>query len=152
MFYKKLSQPDRTVAFRESVLTHEQRSQLAILPEVNSLFSVREGMCFPFLTCEVKCAKQALGLADRPNVNSMTIATRARVELYHRAGRLADIHRRVSGFSISHDDKSVRIYAHYAEVGVFGERKQDVWVAACFEKTKMIISRMLLIVSLEHLP
>lgn len=120
VFYKKLPQPDRTVAFRESALTDEQRSKLAILPEVNSLFSVREGMCFPFLTCEVKCGKQALELADRSNANSMTIATRARVELYRRAGRLADIHRRVSGFSISHDDKSVRIYAHYAEV--FGER------------------------------
>lgn len=73
-------------------------------------------MCFPFLTCEVKCGKQALDIADRPNANSMTIATRARVELYRRAGRVSDVHRRVAGFSISHDDKSVRIYAHYPEI------------------------------------
>lgn len=116
VFYKKLPQPDRTVAFRESALTDEQRSKLDILPEVNSVFSVREGMCFPFLTCEVKCGKQALDIADRPNANSMTIATRGKVELYRRAGRAAEIHRRVSSFSISHDDKSVRIYAHYAEI------------------------------------
>ncbi|ETN44772.1 uncharacterized protein HMPREF1541_10442 [Cyphellophora europaea CBS 101466] len=116
LFYKKLPQPDRTVAFRESALTPEQRHRLGILPEVESYFSVREGMCFPFLTCEVKCGKQALDIADRPNANSMTIATRAMVELYRLTGRVGNAHRRAACFSISHDDKCVRIYAHYAEI------------------------------------
>ena len=116
VFYKKFPQPDRTVAFREAALTEQQRRKLGIMPETSSMFSAREGMCFPFLTCEVKCGKQALDLADRPNANSMTIAVRGVVDLYRRAGRAADIHRRILGFSISHDDKLVQIYGHYPEI------------------------------------
>ena len=46
----------------------------------------------------------------------MTIALRGMVELYRRAGRVMDVHRCILGYSISHDDKSVRIYGHYPEI------------------------------------
>jgi hypothetical protein len=116
MFCKRLPQPDLTVAYRESVLTDQQRRKLNILPEVSSFFAGREGTCFPFFTCEVKCGTQALDIADRANTNSMTIVLRGVVELYRRAGRVMDVHRRILGFSISHDDKNVRIYGHYPEI------------------------------------
>jgi hypothetical protein len=116
MFYRQLPQPDFAVAYRDSVFTDQQRGKLDILPEVSSFFAAREGTCFPFFTCEVKCGKQSLEIADRANTNSMTIALRGMVELYRRAGHVMDIHRRILGFSISHDDKSVRIYGHYPEI------------------------------------
>jgi hypothetical protein len=75
VFYKQ-PQPDRTVAYRDRVLTDQQRRKLGIVPEVSSLYTAREGTCFPFFTCEVKCGKQALDIADRANTNSMTIALR----------------------------------------------------------------------------
>ena len=78
---------------------------------MSSFFAGREGTCFPFFTCEVKCGTQALDIGDRANTNSMTIVLRGVVELYRRAGRVMDVHRRILGFSISHDDKNVRIYA-----------------------------------------
>src|SRR5271155_1179652 len=116
VFYNRLPQPDRTVAYRDRVLTDQQRRKLEIVPIVSSLYTAREGTCFPFFTCEVKCGKQALDIADRANTNSMTIALRGVVELYRRAGCVMDIHRRFLGFSISHDDKNVRIYGHYPEI------------------------------------
>jgi hypothetical protein len=116
VFYKQLPQPDRAVAYRDRVLTDQQRRKLRIVPEVSSLYTAREGTCFPFFTCEVKCGKQALDIADRANTNSMTIALRGVVELYRRAECVMDIHRRFLGFSISHDDRNVRIYGHYPEI------------------------------------
>ncbi|KIW58786.1 hypothetical protein PV05_03283 [Exophiala xenobiotica] len=116
IFYEKLPQPDHSVAYRSSVLTDQERRKLDILPNVSSLFTGREGTCFPFFACEVKCGKQALDIADRANTNSMTIALRGVVALYRRAGRAIDVHRRFLGFSIAHDDGNVRIYGHYPEI------------------------------------
>ena len=46
----------------------------------------------------------------------MTIALRGIVDLFRKADCAADVHRRVLGFSISHDDRNARIYAHYPEI------------------------------------
>ncbi|KEF50809.1 uncharacterized protein A1O9_13139 [Exophiala aquamarina CBS 119918] len=46
----------------------------------------------------------------------MTIALRGIVDLYRKANRSSEVHRRALGFSISHDDNSARIYAHYPEL------------------------------------
>ena len=70
-------------------------------------------MYFPFLTCEVKCGAAALDIADRQNAHSMTLATRAIVELFRLVGREMELHREILAFSISHDHRSVRIYGHY---------------------------------------
>ncbi len=115
-FYGSLPQPDHTFGFKWSTFTAEQRHKLGIKPIVKSYFTAREDIYFPFLTSEVKCGKQALDVADRANANSMTIAVRGVVELFRMVGRPMDIHRRVLGFSISHDDNIVRLYAHYPEI------------------------------------
>lgn len=81
-----------------------------------SLTTAREEIYFPFLTSEVKCGKQGLDLADRPNTHSMTIALRGIVDIYRKANRSSEVHRRALGFSISHDDNSARICAHYPEI------------------------------------
>ena len=116
VFYKKLPQPDRTVAYPLSSFTVAERRKLGLVPECASWFTTRDGMMFPFFTCEVKCGKEALAIADRANTNSMTIALRAVVELHRQAGDVMAVHRRILGFSISHDDGIVRIYAHYPEI------------------------------------
>ncbi len=81
-----------------------------------SFCTAREDIYFPFFTSEVKCGKQALDLADRPNAHSMTIAARGVIDLYRKIGRPMEVHRRILGFSISHDDRIVRIYSHYPEI------------------------------------
>ncbi|KAK5203095.1 hypothetical protein LTR99_011068 [Exophiala xenobiotica] len=80
------------------------------------LHRARKDIYFPFLISEVNCGKQGLDLADRPNAHSMTVALRGVVPVYRKAGRAAEVHRRVLGYSISHDHRSARIYAHYPEI------------------------------------
>jgi hypothetical protein len=70
-------------------------------------------MYLPFLTCEVKCGAAALDIADRQNAHSMTVAVRGVVELFRLVGREKELHREILAFSISHDDRTVRIYGHY---------------------------------------
>lgn len=116
LFYKKLPQPDRTKAYGLSAFTDIERRKLGIVPGCASWFTTREGMLFPYFTCEVKCGKEGLNIADRANLNSMTIALRIVVELHRRTGNLMAIHRKILGYSMSHDDGIIRIYAHYPHV------------------------------------
>jgi hypothetical protein len=115
-FYGPRPQPDHTYGFKWSNFTEKERKKLNIDPSDKSYFTAREDIYFPFLTSEVKCGKQGLDLADRPNAHSMTIALRGIVELYRKANRAADVHQRVLGYSISHDEHNARIYAHYPEI------------------------------------
>lgn len=108
--------PDHAVGFTNSSFTPEQLRKLDLVPLAKSVYSASEGMSFPFLTCEVKCEGDALEKADWPNGNSMAVSARGLVHLYRQAGRLEQLHRRVLCFSVAHDDRSVRIYAHYVEV------------------------------------
>lgn len=116
VFYKKLPQPDRTLAFAYSAFTEVERCKLGLSPERKSPFLACHGSLFPFFTAEVKCGKEGLDTADNANLNSMTVALRAVVELYRRTGQAAKVHRRFLGFSMSHDDGWVRIYGHYPEI------------------------------------
>ncbi|KOS40530.1 hypothetical protein ACN38_g8617 [Penicillium nordicum] len=73
-------------------------------------------MYFPYLTAEIKCGNQALDFADRQNTHSMCIALRAVVSLCQAAGCTEEVHRRILGFSISHDLGGLRIYGYYPEI------------------------------------
>ncbi|KAJ9611864.1 uncharacterized protein PV06_11220 [Exophiala oligosperma] len=115
-FYGPRPQPDRTYGFKWSNFTEVQRRKLRVEPLEKSYYTAREDIYFPFLTSEVKCGKQGLDLADRPNAHSMTVALRGIVDVFRKANRASEVHRRALGYSISHDDRSVRIYAHYPEV------------------------------------
>ena len=115
-------QPDYSVGFQESAFTDEQLQKLKRLVGGSaflSCFMATWRMYFPFLACEVKCGAVALDIADRQNAHSMTCAVKAIVELYRYAkwGEEFDwkkeLNRKILGFSISHDDKGVRIYGHY---------------------------------------
>ncbi|KAK5080169.1 hypothetical protein LTS08_008911 [Lithohypha guttulata] len=115
-FFGPRPQPDHTIGFRWWNFTEIQRRKLNIEPTAKSLYTAREEMFFPFFTGEVKCGRQGLDLADRPNAHSMTIHMRGIVDLYRRASRLPDLHRRALGFSMSHDDQTARLYVHYVEI------------------------------------
>ncbi|KAK0246651.1 hypothetical protein LTS09_018209, partial [Friedmanniomyces endolithicus] len=82
-----------------------------------SFFMATWYMYFPFLTCEVKCGAAALDIADRQNAHSTAIAVRAVVELFPAVKREKELHREILAFSVSHDQRSVRIYGYYAEIG-----------------------------------
>ena len=111
-------QPDYSVGFRASSFTNEQMEKLnySLKWGTKSYFSSTMKMYFPFLTSEVKCGQQAIDIANRQNAHSMTVAMTGLVELFRRVGREKELHRSVLGFSITHNNDQVKIYAHYPEI------------------------------------
>ncbi|KAI9785423.1 MAG: hypothetical protein M1816_000438 [Peltula sp. TS41687] len=114
-------QPDYSVGFRRSAFTDGQLKKLqpyigAIFfgGKIDTSFFVATWRCyFPFLSCEVKSGAGGIEVADRQNAHSMTLAVRGVVELLRLVGRERELHRQILAFSVSHDDKNVRIYGHY---------------------------------------
>jgi hypothetical protein len=119
--YGPIPQPNHTRGLKGSAFSWLQLRKLGIKIKSNnkkSLYTVREEMYFPYLTAEIKSEMQALELADRQNMHSMCIALRAVVSLAKEAGSvgLRTVHRRLLGFSISHDHEGFRIYGYYPEI------------------------------------
>ncbi|KAK5652982.1 hypothetical protein OQA88_9462 [Cercophora sp. LCS_1] len=111
-------QPDYSVGFKRDAFTEDQFAKL--LPCVGdftsgdqSFFMATHYMYFPFLTCEVKCGATGLDVADRQNAHSMTLAVRGIVELFRAVKREDEVNRKILAFSVSHDNRLVRIYGHY---------------------------------------
>lgn len=57
-----------------------------------------------------------MGVADLQNMHSMCIALRGIVSLYQGVGRTEELHRRILGFSISHNLEQFAIHGYYPEV------------------------------------
>ncbi|KAJ6126383.1 hypothetical protein N7523_001995 [Penicillium sp. IBT 18751x] len=114
--YGPKPQPDHARGLKWSTFSESQRRKLGIKPDEKSPYTVREDMYFPYLTAEIKCGNQALELADRQNMHSMCIALRAVISLCQAAGCTEEVHRRILGFSISHELEGSRIYGYYPEV------------------------------------
>lgn len=115
---KTRPQPDYSVGLDYKAFSDEQKDKLTPFigkwpNRTPSLFMATYYMFFPFLACEVKCGAAALDVADRQNAHSMAIAARAIVELFRQVEREAELHRQILSFSISHNDRYVRIYGYY---------------------------------------
>lgn len=113
---KPRPQPDSAFAYAVSAFSGEQINILR--PTLGtagfrSYFKATYYMLLPFLTKEVKTGNMGLDIADNQNLHSIAIAVRGVVQLFKLVGREMELHREIVAFSISHDDKSVRIYAHY---------------------------------------
>ena len=111
-------QPDYSVGFRYTEFSKDQINKLNRHLRLGTIthFSATLEMYFPFLTSEVKCGNEALNVADCQNAHSMTVAIRGVVELFRKVKRAKELHQKALGFSISHDDRHVRIYVHYPEI------------------------------------
>ncbi|KAL2361680.1 hypothetical protein RJZ56_005428 [Blastomyces dermatitidis] len=113
-------QPDYAAGFGRSAFTEDQLKKfepfLGYDPDTySSFFLATFYMYFPFLTSEVK-GTAALDIADRQNAHSMTLAVRGVIELFKLVGREDEVNREILAFSISHDNRTVRIYGHYAVI------------------------------------
>lgn len=86
--------------------------KLATIP-VKYSCAVREGLYFPYLTCEVKTSSSDLKVAERQNMHSMSVALRSLVQLAELAGMPEMVHRRILGYSISYSEGYVYIHGHY---------------------------------------
>ncbi|KAI2470182.1 hypothetical protein F4781DRAFT_185783 [Annulohypoxylon bovei var. microspora] len=110
-------QPNYSLGFRQEAFTESQLKRLeSFAGELvdNSYFRATESIYFPFLSSQVGCGDMGLEIADRHNMHSMTIAVRGIVELYKLVKREKELNGEVLAFSISHSERKVRIYGHYA--------------------------------------
>lgn len=148
----KRPQPDYSVGFGKSAFTQEQLKKLGpFIGKDSDQCSVmaRWDMYFPFLTCEVKCGAEALDIADRQNMHSASVAVKGIVELFSQVGQQQKLHQEILAFSVSHDNRSVRIYGHYAlingdrasfyrhlikSIDIISEDGKDKWTAYKFTK------------------
>ena len=110
-------QPDFAVRVKPSAFTSDQLKKLQ--PSIGdwqttSRLVATDEMYFPFLTAEVKCGNEALNIADRQNAHSAAVAANAIVELYRLVSRQDKLNQKILTFSISHDNRGVRMYGHYA--------------------------------------
>jgi hypothetical protein len=67
-----------------------------------SYVAVTPNMYYPFLTAEVKSEAAALVFSDRQNLGNMATALQNLVRLYRLVGREMELHREISGWSISY--------------------------------------------------
>lgn len=124
---KPRPQPDSSFGFGALAFTDDELDKLRPMlgdASYSSWFKATYYMYFPFLMKEVKTGLMGLDIADNQNAHSATIAVRAIVELYKLVGREKELHREAVAFSISHDDKSIRLYAHYPYIS---NGKVTVW-------------------------
>ncbi|KAI9893015.1 MAG: hypothetical protein M1814_000899 [Vezdaea aestivalis] len=107
--------PDYAVGFGYETFSLEQQKKIGLYPCHKQNTLVKLDVYFPFLTRESKSVGQ-LNIADRQNAHSMTVAMKGLVDLFRLVKRQQDLHRKILGFSISHDCQTVSIYAHYPEI------------------------------------
>lgn len=114
-------QPDFSVGFKRSAFTEDQLRKLKphtgdVSSKWISFFLATWRMYFPFFACEAKSQLGEIYVADKQNAHSMTVAVRGIVELFKLVKRENELHRKILAFSISYDNKTVRIYGHYAMI------------------------------------
>lgn len=119
----ELPKPDYCVGFRRSAFTRDQLDKLSLFTgdvfsalRLSSYVLATWQTYFPFFACEVKSGAESLKVADRQNAHSMTVAVMGVVQLFKYVRRESELHRKILGFSISHDDKMVYIYGHYPRI------------------------------------
>jgi len=115
-FYGSRPQPDYSLGFKREAFNKGQLQKLQPFIgndlEDCSYFAATYDMYFPFLTSEVKCGASALDIADRQNAHSQSVVSRGLAELFRLVGREEELHNTINGFSYSHSDVDVRIWAH----------------------------------------
>lgn len=109
-------QPDHAKGLRDTMFTKEQKQKLVVEDGQLSPYIVQHDMYFPYFTTEVKRTYAILAIADRQNMHSMCIAARAIVQLSQEAGCPTRFHRRILGYSVSHNSEQIYIYGHYPEI------------------------------------
>ncbi|TKA61583.1 hypothetical protein B0A55_13560, partial [Friedmanniomyces simplex] len=70
-------------------------------------------LSFPFLVCEAKTGQIGIDQAESQNIHSASIAVRAVLRLYS-AEKTQGLLGRILVFSVSHNNRLVNLYGHYA--------------------------------------
>ena len=121
--------PDYTAGLLRKAFTEEEIGKLQNYASLERPFLFTPNLCFPFLICEAKTGQEGIDKADRQNIHSASIAVRAIIELYKAAfgttypDRINELYGQVLAFSVSHNNRLVNLYGHYAVLSDDSTRK-----------------------------
>ena len=112
--------PDYTAGLSRTAFTKEEIGKLQNYTSLERPFLFTPNLCFPFLMCEAKTGQEGIDKADRQNIHSASIAVGAIIELYKAAfgttypDRINELYGQVLAFSVSHNNRLVYLYGHFA--------------------------------------
>ncbi|TKA72809.1 hypothetical protein B0A55_09527 [Friedmanniomyces simplex] len=111
--------PDFVVGLQRSAFEDEELCKLENYATPQRPFLFTPNLSFPFLVCEAKTGQIGIDQADSQNIHSASIAVRAVLRLYSAAyGRdhekTQGLLGRILVFSVSHNNRLVNLYGHYA--------------------------------------
>ncbi|KAI2624937.1 hypothetical protein GGR54DRAFT_594198 [Hypoxylon sp. NC1633] len=108
--------PDYSIGIDRKAFTPARLQKLqpfmASLDE-ESQFTATYNTYFLFLTTEIKYGVTPLDIANQQNTINQTIKLRKLITLFQLIHQEQKLHRKVLNFSISHNNKAIRIYGHY---------------------------------------
>ena len=111
--------PDFTFGLQRKVFTEAGLRSLESNASPDRPFMFTHRLCFPFLVCEAKTGHEGMEKADRQNLHSGSLAVRAIFRLFEAAFGKDDIRvKKLDGqvlvFTVSHNNRIVNLYGHYA--------------------------------------
>ncbi|KAI9812066.1 MAG: hypothetical protein M1826_002985 [Phylliscum demangeonii] len=115
--------PDYTIGLLPTAFTKEEVAKLQNYTSLARPFCFTPNLCFPFLICEAKTRQAGLNQADQQNIHSASLSVRAIIELYEAVfgtkdpDRVNELYGQVLAFTVSHINKLVNLYGHYAVLG-----------------------------------
>ncbi|OQN95281.1 hypothetical protein B0A48_18752 [Cryoendolithus antarcticus] len=117
--------PDFAAGLRRSAFRREELEKLENYGTPQTPFYFTHDLCFPFLICEAKTGRIGIDQADTQNVHSASIATKAIISLYastfgSQHEKTKDLLGRILVFTVSHNNRIVNLYGHYAVASTNG--------------------------------
>ena len=103
------SKPDVSHGLSRSVFTRQEREKLT----ANNTCSC-ETMMFPFYICEAKCFDKSIEESELQALHGASVASNAVLQLYEKISAVEELNRRILAFSVSHNQRLVKIFAHFA--------------------------------------
>ncbi|KAK0771688.1 hypothetical protein LTR75_017614 [Friedmanniomyces endolithicus] len=122
--------PDFTVGLRRTAFQNDELRKLENYATPQGPFYLTPDFCSPFLMCEAKTGRIGIDQADTQNIHSASIAVRAMFKPYYAAyGADHDRTKALTGqiltFSVSHNNRLVNLYGHYAIAGSSNENSAE---------------------------
>nr|POE59393.1 hypothetical protein CFP56_24662 [Quercus suber] len=105
------SKPDVNHGLSRFVFTAQEREKLT-----SNNTCACQGMMFPFYLCEPKCFDKSIEKSELQALHSASVASNAVTELYKKFSAADELHRHILAFSMSHNQRVVKIFAHFALV------------------------------------
>ena len=119
--------PDLANGVSPSAFTKVEIDKLDRYTSVDNWTKFTGNMYFPLVMLQTKCGRDGLDEADRQNMHSCSVAVRALLRIEQEADRYREekkfkaLSGKILVFSLSHDQKDVQVYGHYALV------QGDIW-------------------------